>query len=57
MVTETQNLHWWRIPAALAGSAALASALASIGASLWLGVLVGALAGLRVAAPLLRRDS
>ena len=56
MVTETVNLGWWRVPAALAGSAGLASALASIGASLWLGVLVGALAGLRIVAPLLHHQ-
>ena len=54
MQASTLDLSWWRLPAALAASAVLASALASIGASLWLGVCVGALAGIRVAEPLLR---
>ena len=54
MHAASLNLAWWRLPAALAASAVLASALAAIGASLWLGVCVGALAGLRVAEPLLR---
>jgi hypothetical protein len=56
MQVATLNLAWWRLPAALAASALLASALASIGASLWLGVCVGALAGIRVAEPLLRHS-